>query len=236
MHLSIAVAKIDKWAVLQGGDTLEMIERPQGGLSLVLADGQSSGPGAKATSILVVRKVLTELAEGVRDGAAARAANDTLYAQRSGKVSATLVILSVDLAARVLVVTRCGDPPVFVHTPTGELRELPGSAPTLGFHRQARPVVDTLPLEPGLMACAFTDGLVHAGSRTGQTLDLPTTIAEFWAASPVAQHLADSLLERAVALDAGRPLDDTSIMVLHVLPGEGSGPRFMCVEMPVPEA
>jgi hypothetical protein len=66
MHLSIAVAKIDKWAVLQGGDTLEMIERPQGGLSLVLADGQSSGPGAKATSILVVRKVLTELAEGVR--------------------------------------------------------------------------------------------------------------------------------------------------------------------------
>ncbi|MCU0521974.1 MAG: serine/threonine-protein phosphatase, partial [Anaerolineae bacterium] len=95
MHISVAVSKVGKWAVAESGDLLEMVERPRGGLSLVLVDGQSSGSGARSVAVQVMRKVISELAEGVRDGAAARAANDMLYAQRSGKVSATLVILSV---------------------------------------------------------------------------------------------------------------------------------------------
>ena len=64
MHLSVGASKINKWAVRESGDTLEMIERPHGGISFVLADGQSSGEAAKAISIRVVRKVVSELAEG----------------------------------------------------------------------------------------------------------------------------------------------------------------------------
>ncbi|MGC9356925.1 MAG: SpoIIE family protein phosphatase, partial [Anaerolineae bacterium] len=156
-------------------------------------------------------------------------------ALRGGRVSATLVILSVDLGARDVVITRCGDPPVFVHTSSGELRRLSEEAPTLGFYRHARPAVEVLPLEPGLMACAFTDGLLHAGSRTGRHFDVAVAIEEIWTEKPVAQTLADGLLERAIALDDGRPTDDTSIVVVQVLPGEGTGPRFMNIEMPVPE-
>ncbi len=235
MHLSVAVSKVNKWAVRQGGDTLEMIERPDGGLSLVLADGQSSGPGAKRTSRWVVRKVVSELAEGVRDGAAARAASDTLYAQRGGRVSATIVILSVDWQSRSLVVTHFGEPPIFIRMPDGTLRHLEGSAPALGFYRHARPAVEEIPLEVGLVACAFTDGLIHAGSRTGRSLDLSQTIEEIWAEGSSAQALADGLLERAMALDEGRPVDDTSIAVLHLKQGDGTGPRFVRAEMPVPD-
>ncbi|MFP4343191.1 MAG: PP2C family protein-serine/threonine phosphatase [Anaerolineales bacterium] len=235
MHLSAAVAKINKWAVRKGGDTLEAIERPDGGISLVLVDGQSSGVAAKQISIWVVRKVVTELAEGVRDGAAARAANDMLYVLRGGKVSATLVILTADLAARELVITRFGAPPVFVMTAEEGLRLLPGETPPLGHHRHARPAVEVLPLQPGALVCGFTDGLVHAGSRTGRRLDLLPAISDLWERSPVAQDLADGLLERAMALDAGRPTDDTSIAVLQVLAGEGTGPRYMGIEMPVPD-
>ncbi len=235
MHLAAAVAKINKWAVQQSGDTLEIIERPRGGLSLVMADGQSSGPAAKQVSIWVVRKVVAELAEGVRDGAAARAANDVLHAMREGKVSATLVILSVDLASRSLVVTRCGNPEVYLRIPAGQICRLEGSAPALGFHRHVRPLVDSLPLEPGLMACAFTDGVLHAGSRRGQALDVAATLAELWGGSSRAQDIADGLLLRAMALDEQRPVDDTSIAVLQVLPGEAVGPRFMRVEMPLPD-
>jgi hypothetical protein len=43
MELQVAVAKVAKWANHESGDTLEMIERPHGGLSFVLADGQHSG-------------------------------------------------------------------------------------------------------------------------------------------------------------------------------------------------
>ena len=77
MEVQIAAAKTNKYAVTESGDTLEVVERPNGGLSVVLADGQTSGRGAKAVSMLVVRKVIGLLAEGVRDGAAARAASDS---------------------------------------------------------------------------------------------------------------------------------------------------------------
>ena len=76
MDLQIGVAKINKYASSESGDTLEVVERPGGGLSVVLADGQRSGKSAKLISNMVVRKVITLLAEGVRDGAAARAASD----------------------------------------------------------------------------------------------------------------------------------------------------------------
>ncbi|HEC36231.1 MAG TPA: serine/threonine-protein phosphatase, partial [Anaerolineae bacterium] len=84
MEVEVAAAKAPKWAMSESGDTLEMIERPRGGLSFVLVDGQRSGRAAKAISNLVARKAIAELAEGVRDGAAARAAHDYLHAYKGG--------------------------------------------------------------------------------------------------------------------------------------------------------
>ncbi len=58
MEVQIAVAKIRKYATPDSGDTVEVVERPNGGLSVVLADGQSSGRGAKNISMMVVRRVI----------------------------------------------------------------------------------------------------------------------------------------------------------------------------------
>lgn len=235
MHLSFAAAKVNKWAVRESGDTLEMIERPHGGLSFVLVDGQSSGYAAKSLATQVVRKVISDLAEGVRDGAAARAANDMLYARRSGKVSATLIILSVELDSQKLLITRCGNSPVFVRYPAGDVMELDIDAPPLGFYRHTRPLVEQIELVPGLLAVACTDGLIHAGSTSGRELIIPESIEELWQLSPSAKSLADGLLEAALAADDGRPTDDTSIVALHVQSGRPEGPRRMTVEMPVPD-
>jgi hypothetical protein len=114
MEIQAAVAKVQKYATSESGDTLEIIERPHGGLSLVLADGQRSGRAAKTISNLVARKAISLLAEGVRDGAAARAAHDYLYANRGGKVSATLNIVSVDLVTKTAVISRNSHCPVIV--------------------------------------------------------------------------------------------------------------------------
>jgi len=236
MHLSVAVAKINKWAVRESGDTLEMIERPHGGLSFVLADGQSSGLAAKALSIRVVRKVISDLAEGVRDGAAARAANDMLHAHHQGKVSASLVILSVELNSSYLVITRCGALPVFLRTPGGDVETLYSDAPALGFYRNARPLVDHVYLEPGLLTVAVTDGVLHSGSRTGRTWDVGATLEALWEEEPSAQAVANGLLEHSVAADDGRPVDDTSIVVLHLQSGEPTGARYLRVEVPLPDS
>jgi serine phosphatase RsbU (regulator of sigma subunit) len=235
MHLSVAASKTNRWAVRESGDTLEMVERPRGGLSLVLVDGQSSGPGAKAIGLQVVRKIISDLAEGVRDGAAARAANDMLYSLRQGKVSATLVILSVELDSRMLIVTRCGNLSVFIRRPGDDALAMDVDAAPLGFYRNMRPAVEHVQLAPGLLAVACTDGLVHAGSRSGDGLYVPTALEEIWQMAPSAQAVADGLLERAMALDSGRPADDMSVVALHVQSGPPEGVRRMGVEMPVPD-
>ena len=114
MEIHIAVAKTNKYSVSESGDTLEVVERPNGGVSVVLADGQTSGKGAKAISTMVVRKVISLLADGVRDGAAARAASDYLFTERAGKVTACLNILSADLQSETIVITRNNPTPVFI--------------------------------------------------------------------------------------------------------------------------
>lgn len=62
--IHFAVAKVSKYATSESGDTLEMIERPHGGISFVLVDGQRSGKSAKAISNIVARKAIQLLAEG----------------------------------------------------------------------------------------------------------------------------------------------------------------------------
>ncbi len=175
MEIQIAVAKINKYASSESGDTLEVVERPNGGLSVVLADGQTSGRGAKVISTLVVRKVIGLLAEGVRDGAAARAASDYLFTERNGKVSATLNVLSVDLQTSTLVITRNNPSPVYL-AHAAEIDTLSGESCSIGTSRNIRPSISEIPLENSLSVVMYTDGLTQAGERYGKSFDVCTTL------------------------------------------------------------
>ena len=234
MEVQIAVAKINKYASIESGDTLETVERPNGGLSVVLADGQTSGRGAKAVSMMVVRKVISLLAEGVRDGAAARAASDTLYTDKNAKVSCTLNIASVDLESNTVVLTRNNPAPIFIcHDDQVDCMDTESSP--LGVRRDIRPVITEVELEPGLTIVMYTDGLTHAGKRRGQPMDVCNSIqAMLEDQDPTPQELADSLLAHAVNLDEGRPADDVSVVVLKVRSGsEDDKVRRMSVRLPI---
>ncbi len=217
MEIEVAVAKVGKWATSQSGDTLEMIERPQGGFSFVLVDGQRSGRAAKAISNLVARKAISELAEGVRDGAAARAAHDYLYTHRGGQVSATLNILSVDLVTETLVLSRNSHCPIIVFTPAEGLQLLDEPVTPIGTRRRTKPSITELPLKAGTLAVVYTDGLERAGARSSRVFDIPEAVQEIMEQGEMtAQRFADSLLERALALEGGRPRDDISVLVMRV--------------------
>jgi serine phosphatase RsbU (regulator of sigma subunit) len=233
MEVQIAVAKINKYAVSESGDTLEVVERPGGGLSVVLADGQSSGRGAKAVSMMVVRKVMGLLAEGVRDGAAARAASDKLFTEKNGKVSSTLNILSVDLQTRTIVLARNNETPMYVaHGETIEC--LAEASQSIGTARNVKPLITEIPLEAGMTVVVYTDGLVHAGERRGTPMDVGTTLRGLLEDSdPAPQAVADALLAQAMRLDDNRPVDDISVVVLRVLPLRGDEVRRMSVRLPI---
>ena len=232
MEIQIGVAKINKYASSESGDTLEVVERPGGGVSIVLADGQRSGKSAKRISNMVVRKVISLLAEGVRDGAAARAASDYLYAERGGRVLSTLNILSVDLQSKTVVITRNNPAPVFF-AHNQEINILDEKSQEVGIYANTRPVVFEYNLEDNICVVAFSDGMVHAGGRKAESLNVETLLTKHLSNKLSSREIADDLLERALALDDGRPIDDISIAVLQVLPKSGDQVRRMSVRIPV---
>jgi len=241
LDLQVAVAKIGKYATSESGDTLEMIERPQGGLSIVLVDGQRSGRAAKRISNIVVRKAISLLADGVRDGAVARAAHDYLRTMRGGTVSATLNIVSVDLQTETLVISRNSHCPAIVFE--GErvtLLDEPSEA--VGIRSWTKPVITEFPLQAGTYILVYTDGLAHAGRRYGQSLDavclfqdLLSEVKHQASGYTLAQTLADTILGRAIEADQGRPGDDISVLVVAVLAAvsESDDVRRMTVRLPI---
>ncbi|MEK6222197.1 MAG: serine/threonine-protein phosphatase [Chloroflexota bacterium] len=232
MEIQIGVAKINKYASSESGDTLEIVERPNGGLSVVLADGQRSGKSAKRISNMVVRKVIALLAEGVRDGPAARAASDYLYSQRAGKVQSTLNIISIDLESKTLVLTRNNPVPILIRQGK-EMKFLNEESTPVGIYRNTRPVISEYKIETDLTIVAFTDGLVHAGDRKGEKFDLEEGFKQYIKTSSSAQEIADGIMKSAMDLDQNRPIDDISVVVIQVIKNEGDDIRRMLVRLPI---
>ncbi|MEJ2487376.1 MAG: SpoIIE family protein phosphatase, partial [Anaerolineales bacterium] len=208
MELQIGVAKINKYASSESGDTLEVVERPNGGVSVVLADGQRSGKSAKRISTMVVRKVVSLLAEGVRDGPAARAASDYLYSMRGGKVVSTLNILSIDLETTSIVISRNNPSPIY-YIKNKKKKTLDETSHPVGIYRNTKPIITELPLQAGLSIVAFTDGLVTAGHRKSTSIDILGELELCTEKSFSAQEIADHLINIALDLDDNRPIDDT---------------------------
>jgi len=245
LDVQVAVAKIGKYATSESGDSLEMIERPRGGLSLVLVDGQRSGKAAKSISNIVARKAIALLAEGVRDGAVARAAHDYPRAIRGGKVSATLNIVSIDLETESVVISRNSHCPTLVVSGQ-ELRVLDEPCEPVGIRWWTKPVITELAISANVYIVVFTDGLMHAGRRAGAPIEVEALVQELAAEAEMrardrvpAQWLADALLERAIEAEQGRPGDDISVLVVALLPlAEARTPhehkvRRMFVRLPI---
>jgi serine phosphatase RsbU (regulator of sigma subunit) len=234
MEIEVALAKVGRHGAVDSGDSFEMVERPRGGLSFVLADGRGSGGRAKFVSNLVARKAIALLGEGVRDEAAARAAHDFLFHYRAGRASATLNIVSLHRGRRVIAVARNSPVPVVVVRPEG-IEVLDDPAAPIGAHEATEPVVRELSIDGDLYLVVATDGLTSAGREHGRALDLRRAVADFFEiGGHGAERLADALLAQALALDLGRPADDISVLVVAV--GAGEAPdavRRLVVRAPV---
>jgi serine phosphatase RsbU (regulator of sigma subunit) len=202
-------------------------------MSVVLVDGQGSGAAAKTLSMLVSSKALALLKEGVRDGAVARGAHDFLHAYRHGKVSATLDIVSVELATRTVLVTRNSVVPYIVGHANGYAESLGESGP-IGLYRHTRPTVNQFPIEPGLRIVLFTDGVASAGVRSGTPLNICDYLSHAHGASAAAHDIADGLLSAASTADSGRPRDDMTVAAVTIEDVPDEQPiRRLRVSLPV---
>jgi serine phosphatase RsbU (regulator of sigma subunit) len=217
LTIQVGAAKVPKYATSESGDTLELIERPQGGISAVLVDGQRSGRAAKIVSNIVARKVVSLIGEGVRDGAVARAAHDYLRTHRSGQVSAELQIISVDLVTRTVVISRNTRCPTYL-VRQGRLEVLEGGIGPIGVYPNTKPTIAEFPLAADTYAALITDGVVDTVGRGGVALDVGALLLAGAIRGSSAQQMADEILAASIVLNQDRPHDDSSVLILAVLP------------------
>jgi serine phosphatase RsbU (regulator of sigma subunit) len=233
-ELQVAVVKVPRADQVESGDTVEVIERPGGGFSVVLVDGRGSGRGAKTLSNMIVTRAIAQLKDGARDGVVARAAHDYLYTYRAGQVAATLNILSIDFRSSSILITRNNPAPFYV-IDTQEIKLHAEPSLPIGLHPNTRPRITEIPLRAYTYVIIFSDGLIHAGEQYGVDIELDNFLAgRCDVGLGSASDLAEALLERALEHDRNEPSDDMSVVVLAVLPSEADArTRRMSVNVPV---
>jgi serine phosphatase RsbU (regulator of sigma subunit) len=220
--IDIGVAKTEKYASRESGDTVELVERPGGGFTIVMIDGQGSGRAAKTLSLLLSSKAVALVKEGVRDSVVARATHDYLFAFRHGQVSATLDLLSIDLKTRTIVVTRNADSPMLLGG-ASTLSVMPARSGPIGRYRWTKPAVTEFPLESGLEALLFTDGIWHSGRTANEpALDLEAFGRLHFGRGEGAQTLADTLLGAVIDRDKGKPHDDMAVVAISLREGQSA--------------
>ncbi len=217
LELQIAIAKTNKYASRESGDTVEIVERPLGGFAAVMCDGQGSGGAAKILSNMVVGQAIGLLKDGARLEMVAPLVHDYLYAYRGGKVTASLVILAADLQSGEIGISRSSDCPVLLLNRDGVTLLDDEAAAGLGINRTVKPQFVSLPLEAGMYVVAYTDGVMHAGEKYDHMVSVPPIIATA-AQQPGAdaQSVAEHLLQVAIGRDRHRPADDMSVVALHM--------------------
>lgn len=216
MEIKIGIAKVNKYAVSECGDSVEVAERPRGGISAILADGQGSGKAAKITSSLVVNRAAALIAEGARDGAVARTVHDYLYAFKDGKVSCTLTILSADFDTQTLVFSRNSNCPVLVKGQYA-IDVYDEEVSPIGVHKRMKPLMYQIPLETGTILVSYTDGIQAAGRKRGRLQDISLILKILEENGPDdVDFIAQSILEQALMLDDYRPGDDMTVVALGV--------------------
>lgn len=231
MEIKIAVVKVDKYHSGNSGDTVETIERPNGGISIILADGRINSSHDKGISTMVSHKVLYEISQGIRDSAAIRHTSNSIFEKHEGSVQANLNLISVDCQTNTIVIS-CNNPvPVFLVS--DEVVDcLSSDSVPIGGGMEIRPTIVELPINPGMTVIALTDGAYYAGSGNRQSFEISTALeALFEDQEPTAQEVAEHLLNRAIRLDEGRPKDDMSIIVLQVSPVSTDKIRRMNISM-----
>lgn len=59
MEIQIAIAKVDRYSSPEQGDQVEVVERPNGGISVILGEGKLNGSRSKFVARKAVHRVLS---------------------------------------------------------------------------------------------------------------------------------------------------------------------------------
>ncbi len=217
LQFEIAIRSTHKYAVGASGDAARIVDLPDGGVALVVADGQGSGASARSVARGVAEQLVDLLSAGAQALTAAQAASDTLFAARAGQVSVSFDIVRVSRQGAIEL-ARCSTNGVLVRQEDGWQRVEQLSEPGGRFERQPpHGLLFDAGVTPAVVVA--TDGIDGAGRKYGRVRSLLET-ARGCCVPENAHQLADQLFDEAMRLDQGRPADDMTVAVLLIRSAE----------------
>ncbi len=235
MEIRIGIARIPKYGAETSGDNCGIAERPRGGVSVVLAEGQGSGQAARQISRLAVNKATELITDGAADSAIAKTVHEQLYDMVERRVSSTLTILSADLETETVAISRNAHCPVIVWTEDYETVYDDEASP-IGINRHLKSQFYELPFSPGMLLVTYTDGIPAAGhKRGGSPLDFERILA-IVRENPAsdADYIARSIVEYALDLDDETAADDMTVVVLGIAAETPPGPGIKTLSATYP--
>ena len=233
MEIQAAIAKIDQYSSNEEGNKVEIIERPNGGISIVMAEGKLSGSRSKGVTMKAVHAVLNLIAEGVPDGASSRVVLQRIRDEHRESADVKISILSCDLLSNTIVITKNNPVPVLIYE-DGESRFLPIEEDSEIYRYD--PVVFQFEFQLGQTFILITEGVQNAGAFDDNKIDLCTALDSIYDddnEEPGVQVVADNILNQAIGHDSGRPRDDMTVVVLKVSPATIKNIRRENVSFPI---
>jgi serine phosphatase RsbU (regulator of sigma subunit) len=201
----IAIRSTHKYAVRASGDIARVVDLPDGGVALLVIDGQGSGPAARVVAREVAGRLTALLEAGSSGEVAALAANQALTSNRSGQVSVSFDIVratadgSIDLASFSTNSLHCFDGTTWHH--------LGGTTGPAGRSASGAPDLHLCTAAEARMIVIATDGVGNAGSVLTDALHNARGSIE-------ARELATSIFDAVLAACSARPKDDVTLAIL----------------------
>lgn len=216
LEILIGIAKINKHDTSGHGDGVEVIERSSGGITAILADGHGGSRSVSGISTMAALKAAQFIADGVRDGSIARSVFDYFSAVQDGNFSISMTLMSADMETGNMILCRNTNCATMVRHEFGvDIYDEP--AQSIGAHKNAKSLTIQRPLEEGLIIATFSDGLLNAGRKRGRVFDMKTVVQLLETSRPAdVQYIAESILDRALALDSYQAADHMSVIVMGV--------------------
>ncbi len=232
MELQAAISKTARYSSTAQGDNVEIIERPHGGISIIMAEGKLNGCRSRIVAMKAVHSILSLIASGMHDGAASRLVLSDIFEDYQGKAQVSLHIISCDLESQSIVITKNNTTPVVtVFEDAAEYLRFDGRVQT---EQALSPSVFQFEIEEGRDFILVSDGVLQAGTQYEQPLDLRVLVESlFEDEEPTVQEVADAILNQAISQDVGRPQDDMTVTVLRISASSSTNIRREYVHFPI---
>ena len=216
MEIVIGLAKTQKYAAAGNGDGLTVMARPSGGVTAILADGHGGGRSVSGISTTAALKAAQLISEGVQDSFIPRSIYDYFCTIKEINFTVALTLLSADLEVGKLIFCRNTNSPVLIRHEFGvDIYDEP--VQMIGAHKNVKPQYIQVNLDEGMIAVAFSDGVLSAGHRRGRFFDIKSLDRLLTESRPQdAHYLAESILDRALSLDSYQAADHMSVVVMGI--------------------